>query len=57
MQSRMNLAVGMQGPSLRATLPEISGYTAPDRPYRLSGRIQRAGDQALVFDVELLEIN
>lgn len=46
----MDLAVGMQGPSLRDTVPDIPGDTPPDQPYRRSGRIERAGDQALVFD-------
>ena len=46
----MKLAVAAEGASLRDIVPEISGYIPPNRPYRLSGRIERPGDHALVFD-------
>ena len=46
----MKLAVAAEGPSLRGIVPEISGYIPPNRPYRLSGRVERPGDHALVFE-------
>jgi len=46
----MKLAVAAEGPSLSDVFPEISGYTPPNRSYRLSGRIERPGDHALVFE-------
>jgi len=52
----MKLAVAAQGPRLPDILPDLPGYTPPDRPYRLSGDIGRPGDHALVFDQLRLEL-
>jgi hypothetical protein len=51
----MRLTVAAEGPSLRAILPDVPIYTPPDRRFRLTGRIERPGDRALVFDDLRLE--
>jgi len=51
----MTLTVAAEGPSLREIIPAVPLYTPPDRSFHLTGRIERPGDHALVFDELRLE--